>query len=305
LTPWQQAQAGLSEEQLALQKEQLAYQQEQARQEAFTDQMREAYRLEALGAEGWIERALAEQAKWKPQVRWDKEGFRNPYAAYLRTYQPERLNELVALGFASEKMLLPLDTYSKFGEPYPKPEEGERPGELIERPTYPEYFTKDTLPTKRWVAENPQAGTPGWLGASTKGTTTKITIKPGGETVVSSAPVPGGETIPPYEDVKDEFITKTKPRVINKKPGIPTPGWLANITPWLSTGQDISKGQLPTPSGQWWTQAMPDVLGGLKGFTKWGGAGRSFEDIYSHMRQMQPEGVWGGKGRWKPATQRV
>ncbi len=83
----------------------------------------------------------------------------------------------------------------------------------------------------------------------------------------------------------------------------PTPEWLAPLAPWLTAGQPIERGQMPTPSGQQWQGITPSVMGGLRGFAKWGGAGRSLEDIYAHMQQMQPEAPWGGRGRWRTARQ--
>ncbi len=119
---------------------------------------------------------------------------------------------------------------------------------------------------------------------------------------------PIGETI--AAQTAQEKITKagerargisTRMRELPTTP--PTPEWLAPLAPWLTAGQPITRGQMPTPSGQQWQTLSPSTLAGLRGFTQWKGAGRSFADIQAEMQQMQPEAPWGGRGRWRTARQ--
>ena len=83
----------------------------------------------------------------------------------------------------------------------------------------------------------------------------------------------------------------------------PTPAWLAQFAPWLTVGEPIKPGAIPTPSGQQWGRTPWSVKEGLRGFAEFAG-GRPLEDIYAHMLQMQPQAPWGGRGRWRTPTQR-
>ncbi|KKN25864.1 hypothetical protein LCGC14_0880510 [marine sediment metagenome] len=83
----------------------------------------------------------------------------------------------------------------------------------------------------------------------------------------------------------------------------PTPGWLPQFAPWLTEGEPITRGEMPTPSGQLLGRTPPSELAGLRGFTRWGGAGRSFEDIMAQAQAMLPQAPFGGRGRFRAARQ--
>ncbi len=111
-----------------------------------------------------------------------------------------------------------------------------------------------------------------------------------------------GLPVPPGPQPIGEAPPRKK-RPISRPTAPPTPEWLPQFAPWLTAGQPISRGQLPTPSGQLLSRTPPSVLAGLKGFTQWKGAGRSLEDILAHAQQMQPRRPWGGQGIWGAARQ--
>ncbi len=293
MSTWQKSQYELDLKQFGLTEEKFAFQQQQALQQTQFQQaqmqiqqsqarqaeMQAAAQLAALGEEGWIQSWYAQQAKQakfgQEAPGWDKTGFRNPYAAYLKQYQPEVLEQMIAAGTAPiEQATQPL---ARFGEPYRKPEEY----------TY-----------------QPQGET--------------IDIKPDGAVKITVGSQIGGMrgqtpealrdvTPPTFEETKGQFVTKTpkkgRARPTPRPTAPPTPAWLPQFAPWLTAGQPIERGQMPTPSGQQWQGITPSVMGGLRGFTKWGGAGRSLEDIFAAMQRMQPEAPWGGRGRWQTARQ--
>jgi len=234
------------------QKSQIALEQQQLKQQGdFQDaqlrmtELQYAVEMAGLGEEGWIERWYADQARIAQfsSPEWHKEGSRNPYAAYLKKYDPTRLEELVQKGYAPvESITEPL---AQLGEPYPKPED----------------YT--------YAPPNEQVGSG------------NIVIKPDGEIDIpfssgraftawqqKKAETSAQET-PSYEDVKGEFVTKTpkKGKARPRPTAPPTPAWLHKFAPWLTEGQPITKGQMPTPSGQLWGQTPPSVQAGLKGFT--------------------------------------
>lgn len=293
LTRWQQAQLQQAQQEMAWQREQamwgreeamLPYGQMTAYQQAQMQlsQMQYAAQLAALGEEGWIEQHYAQQAQRQPPpVQWDKEGYRNPYVAYLQKYDPDRLRELVEQGFAPREMLT--EPLAQFGEPYRKPEEYTyQAGPVWEPPAE----------GQRVIKVSPEGGV-------------EVTAKPAPMGRFGQVTRPEAQPTPPFRE--GEFVTKTPRRGGRPSPQPtgppPTPEWLPQFAPWLTAGQPIERGQMPTPSGQMWGQRLPSELAGLRGFTKWGGAGRTYEDIYAHMLQMQPQAPWGGRGRWPAARQ--
>lgn len=252
-------------------------------------EMQEAYRLAALGETGWIERWYAREAqraqRWQPQpTRWDKVGFRNPYVAYLRTYKPERLQELVAKGFAPQEMVT--EPLARFGEPYPRPEE----------------YTYGAAPAEERVTISPEGEV-------------KITV-PSGAPMAGRAAVEGQPPIsgkyprvergeaPPFR--AGEFVTPTpRPRGARKRPSRPTappmPEELAPFLPAGVPGEPIQKGwQIPPPSAQLWGRTPPSVRSKLAGYAQYGG-GLSYEDLMWRQQQRQMParaGRWGVPRQW-------
>lgn len=99
---------------------------------------------------------------------------------------------------------------------------------------------------------------------------------------------------------------RTKGSKGKKKPTTPpAPEWLPQFAPWETVGEPISKGEIPTPSGQQWARTPWSVLEGVKGYAGWGGE-RPWGDILSHMEMMLPGEPAGVRyKRWKPARQRA
>ena len=83
------------------------------------------------------------------------------------------------------------------------------------------------------------------------------------------------------------------------------PDWLSQFVPSQTAGTRLTRGQIPTPSGQQWSQTPWSVREGLRGYTEWAGR-RPYMDIMEHMEMMQPVEPLGGKyRRWSPASQRA
>lgn len=291
-----------------------AYQQAQIQQ----DRMREAYRLAALGEEGWIERAYAQQAQqaqFEAQPKpWYMRGGGLAGIAGWEGMSPEERGEWLrrkeySQAWAPVHPQVKGQVLSGYGWPEAPPGQGisygaEWPG-FSEAPQ-PEFeeslgFKVDIKPSGEVKIERgtPMAGRAAEVTAPTapavSGKYPRAEAVSGKYPRVGAPPSPVGAAPPRRGGGR----ARPQPR------GIPTPAWLPQFAPWLTTGEPISKGWMPTPSGQMWGQISPSTLAGLKGFTKWGGAGRSMEDIYSHMLGMQPEVPRGaGYQRWQPVGQR-
>ena len=282
---------GLAEEQFAFQQQQavqqtqyqraqLAVQQSQARQA----EMQAAAQLAGLGEEGWIQQWYARQAQ------------QAQFTAAQKPWWAERVGMAGMVGWGEMKPNERADWIRRFEKGQwarlsPDVQKSVLQGFGFPTPTVGGQISfGEDIPAEKQVAP---AGAVDWTRFGARGEGGVLTTK----TIPSlgiEAPFRVGE-VPPREERR----ARPTPRPTTP----PTPEWLPQFAPWLTTGQPITRGQMPTPSGQQWAGIPPSVIGGLKGFTKWGGAGRSLEDIYAHMRQMQPQAPIGGRGRWQPARQ--
>jgi len=281
MTDYEAAQIGLSKEQLELQREDM-------KARANQSELDLALRLAGLGEEGWIERFYAKQAQQAEKVSkpWYTEGGGLAGIAGWKGMAPEERGDWISRYEKSQWAKIDPTIQERmlagYGLPSPPPGESISLGDphegswgLIEKPVG-EYTSTTTAAERAALVE----------GRMTKPVVGLEELPP---------PFPVGEA-PPRE-------SRAKPKPRPKTP--PTPAWLPQFAPWLAEGQPISRGQMPTPSGQLWGRTTPSVKAGLKGFTKWKGAGRSLEDIYAHMLQMQPQAPRGaGYQRWLPQRQR-
>lgn len=293
LTAYEEAQVGLSKEQLAFQKQQAQTQTQYQQEQLNLSQMQEASRLAGLGDEGWIERWYAQQAE---QAKFPREG---------RGLSEQNIYNMWA-GMPPQSRAWALDRYGSQLDPASL--EALQRG--FARPTGElgafkgaEGRVPQIEPDVGWLQQETERGgfTPHYP---------SIDIKPDGEIKITETPKQAPST-GSYRDVyAGKFpvgeASEKKQKARPKPTAPPTPAWLPQFAPWLTPGQPIEGGQVATPSGQMWAGLKPSEIGGFKGFTQAGKAGRSFEDIYAHMLQMQPKTPRGGGwGRWGPVSQRV
>lgn len=80
------------------------------------------------------------------------------------------------------------------------------------------------------------------------------------------------------------------------------PSWIGRD--WREYAEEpLSKVDIPTPSGQQWSQMSPTLRAQLEGYA--GYTGESFEDIMGEMERMKTKTpVGAGRTRWTPARQR-
>ena len=293
---WQQQQdlwaRGLQEEQFGLAEEKFAFQQQQAMlpfeqmtafQQAQTrmSEMQQASQLAALGEEGWIQQWYARQAKGAQFQEVRKPWFaENSGLAGMMGWDEMKPNERAEWlrRFAKGQWArVSPDVQKSVLQGFGFPERAPGGDISFGAPIPPE------IPAPAGATDWTRFGARGEGGVLTLKTMPSLGIE---------APFPIGEA--PPRETRGPQPRPTAP---------PTPAGLPQFAPWLAEGQPITRGEMPTPSGQLWSRTTPSERGMLRGFTKWGGAGRSFEDIQAEMFRMQPQAVFGGRGRFRAARQ--
>ncbi len=316
MTAWQQAQYNLGLGQLAQSQAELAQEKKYQQGQQNLSQLQYVAELAGMGEEGEIERWYAQQAQ-QAQFEADKE---------KREFTPEFKGISRAMGYPEKQYPNVLTAYTAkhapeiwgnrggFAEDYMSSGLVEKLGNIGINITGEETSpgttrVMDVKLQPGWASQNMWGGKARPIGY-TAGGGTELTLKPKTMGRFGQWTKPQGQVLPSvseqYGEAKKEFTTKAKgkhkARPRPKAP--PTPAWLPQFAPWTTAGQPMTRGQMPTPSGQLWGQTNPAVQAGLKGFLNWQGGGRSMADILGHMALMQPEtpaGIWGR--RWATPRQ--
>ena len=339
LSAWERAQLGLSEAELGLSYAQLE-EERQARLAGLmaqpSDWIKRWYAMQSgqypeapkpwytkggglAGVAGWEAMTPEERGNWIDRYKYSQWANLHP-----------DIQRQVQMGYGFPKAL-PGQGIS-YGEEFPGFEEapqdkypygtfGEAPvkpsGEVIIKGVpelTPEQYGQQEL--ARWTGKPTSTFTqqPPWQTFGARGGAPAINVKtsPTGETSVNIKPDLtqtrfGGGQIPvktaPGEQLVGAAPPKTRRGGAQQPSAPPTTEWLAQFAPWLTTGEPISPGAIPTPSGQLWGRTPWSVREGLRGFAEFAG-GRPLIDIEEHLAMMLPEEPRGaGYGRWRPAMQ--
>lgn len=308
LTRWQEAQLWQAQQEMGLRRRELGWEREEARlpyeqmtawQQAQTRQQELQYaaHLAGLGEAGFIERWYAQQAQ---QARFQPRGREYGQVPWVSWTEPER-----------EKYMETRTTPRGY-QVRPEAEWLMRSPEW-QVTTDPEALQAGFIDPAEYQRAQAEAA------AITAPTEVKIT--PTGEVSIKTPMTGKGayEAAPSrpqmpmagraaYADVRGPYAEAPRERGRRRAPrprpeAPPTPAYLPKFAPWLTPGQPITPGQIPTPSGQLWAGTLPSERAGLGAFAQWGG-GRTLQDIEAHMAMMRPETPRGVAGRqWRPARQ--
>jgi len=303
MSAWQKAQYDLDLKQLGLSKEKFAFNKQSQEAQMQLSQLQYAAQLAGLGEKGWIERWYAQQAQQAqapvtPKPPWAQGGGLGGMAGWedmtpqergdwIRRFQHSQwanidptIQEQVTQGYGFPSA--PPGESISYGEPSSAPWGGQK-----------EIDIKPDGTIKIKEGGGAPYGPP-HRGPQYTGGVAGSRPHPRGPSGGAAPPFPVGEPGGKVGGGKAAPLPTTPP----------TPAGLPQFAPWLTAGQPITKGQMPTPSGQLLSRTPPSVLAMLKGFTEWGGAGRSLEDIWAHVGRMQPRAPRGaGYPRWPAARQ--
>lgn len=113
----------------------------------------------------------------------------------------------------------------------------------------------------------------------------------------SHVETPSSEAVARYERKKQTAWGRREP-ARPKRPTLPmTPEGLAQFVPGLTTGEQITKQPVLTPSGQQWAATPWSQKEQLRGYAGWAG-GRPYEDIVGQMIAMLPQAPRGVSSKW-------